>query len=231
MLAFAPAIEMHMAAEPVSPLTDAEIAHLETLLATPAFAKQSMGLDEIQGFVCAAVSGPAHIGVEQWLPAVLGNPEYASAAEAVELKGLLLRFHDEIVADLKAGESLGLVLNLSEAAQPGEDQDYDYAAWCQAYLDGVESSSVPWAEAGEEEEVNDLLFPLSLLAGEIDAKALKQIKPREMAQLLAECREDLPLLVVDIYKYFQSLRDRPKVSTKHPGSQSPPPASGNKKLH
>ena len=218
-----------MTATAATPLTDAEIAHLEFLLATPAFAKQSMGLDEIQGFVCAIVSGPERVGPDQWLPAVLGNPDYENAGQAQEVKGLLLRFHQEIVADLNAGESLGLVLNLDEAA--ATEGGYDYSAWCQAYIDGVESSKVPWVEAGDEEEINDLLFPISLLAGEIDPKALKQVKPHEMAALLQECREDLPMLAVDIYKYFQSLRDRPKVTAKNPGSASAQPDSGKKKLH
>ena len=221
------------------PLTDAEISHLEFLLATPAFAKQSMGLDEIQGFVCAVISGPARATSAQWLPAVLGNPEFESAAQAEEVKALLLRFHDEIEADLKAGESLGLVLNVDEAetAETAENADkagsaneYDYGAWCQAYIDGVEFSKIPWVEAGDEEEINDLLFPISLLAGEIDPKALKQVKPREMADLLQECREDLPMLAVDIFKYFQSLRDRPKVTAKHPSSEVVQPKVG-KKLH
>ena len=213
------------------PLTDAEISHLEFLLATPAFAKQSMGLDEIQGFVCAVISGPAPVTAGQWLPAVLGNPEYENAAQAQEIKDLLLRFHDEIAADLKAGESLGLVLNLAETDKAGAVSEYDYGAWCQAYLDGAEASTVPWNEAGDEEEINDLLFPISLLAGEIDPKALKQVKPREMADLIRECREDLPMLAVDIYKYFKSLRTRPKVTAKHPGSVPVQPGSGKKKLH
>ena len=41
-----------------TPLSNAEISHLETLLATPTFKKQAMGLDEIQGFLCAVISGP-----------------------------------------------------------------------------------------------------------------------------------------------------------------------------
>jgi len=231
MLAITFRIETFMTTTSVTPLTDAEITHLEFLLATPAFAKQSMGLDEIQGYVCAVISGPVPVTAAQWLPAVLGNPDYESEAQAQEVKELLLRFHDEIAADLKAGESLGLVLNLAEPAKGAVESEYDYAAWCQAYLDGVESASVPWLEAGDDEEINDLLFPISLLAGEIDPKALKQVKPREMADLLQECREDLPMLAVDIYKYFQSLRDRPKVTARHPGTDSAPPGSGKKKLH
>ena len=213
------------------PLTDAEISHLEFLLATPAFAKQSMGLDEIQGYVCAIISGPAQVSAAQWLPAVLGNPVFESEAQAEEVKALLLRFFDEIAADLKAGESLGLVLNLEDAPKEGGESDYDYGAWCQAYLDGVESSTIGWTEAGDDEEINDLLFPISLLAGEIDPKALRSVKPQEMTALLTECREDLPMLAVQIYQYFQSLRERPKATVKHPGTAATQQAVEKKKLH
>ena len=220
-----------MTTTPDAPLTNAEISHLETLLASPAFKQQAMGLDEIQGFLCAVISGPQQVSAALWLPAVLGNPDYASADQAQAVKDLLLRFHTEIVADLAAGESLGLVLNLTEPANAAADGEYDYSAWCQAYLDGVECSAAPWTEAGDENEINELLFSISLLAGDIDAKALKQIKPREMAELLIECREDLPMLAVEIYKYFQSLRDRPTVTAKNPGSAAAQAKPAKKKLH
>ena len=220
-----------MTITPDTPLTNAEISHLETLLASPAFKQQAMGLDEIQGFLCAVISGPQQVSAALWLPAVLGNPDYANADQAQAVKDLLVRFHAEIVADLAAGESLGLVLNLTEPSNAAADGKYDYSAWCQAYLDGVEFSAAPWTEAGDENEINELLIAISLLAGDIDAKALKQIKPREMAELLIECREDLPMLAVEIYKYFQSLRDRPTVTTKHPGSAAAQAKPAKKKLH
>lgn len=220
---------------PIAPLTNAEISHLENLLASPAFKKQAMGLDEIQGFLCAVISGPERVKPEHWLPAVLGNPEYESSEQAEAVKELLLRFHAEILADLTAGESLGLVLNLADASNAATDGEYDYSAWCQAYLDGVEFSTAPWIEAGDENEINELLFSISLLAGEIDPKALKQIKPREMAELQKECREDLPMLAIDIYKYFQSLRDhvneRPKITARNPGSNAVQAKPSKKNLH
>ncbi|MCY7389727.1 MAG: YecA family protein [Burkholderiales bacterium] len=224
-----------MTSTPATPLTNAEISHLETLLASPAFKAQAMGLDEIQGFLCAAISGPQTVKPEQWLPAVLGNPDYESADQAQAVKNLLMRFHAEIVADLQAAESLGLVLNLTDPSNAADEGEYDYSAWCQAYLDGVESSTVAWTDAGDENEINELLFPISLLAGEIDPKALKQIKPREMSDLLKECREDLPMLAIDIFQYFQSLRtrgnERPNVTAKKPGSDAAQAKPGKKKLH
>ena len=220
-----------MTTTPATPLSNAEISHLETLLATPAFKKQAMGLDEIQGFLCAVISGPQHIKPAKWLPAVLGDPDYESAEQETAVKDLLMRFHAEIVADLSAGESLGLVLNLTDPSNAAAEGEYDYGAWCQAFLDGVEFSDVPWTEAGDDNEINEFLFPISLLAGEIDPKALKQIKPREMAELLKECREDLPMLAIDIYKYFQTLRNRPAATQKDPGSTDAQAKPAKKKLH
>ncbi|HEX9390158.1 MAG TPA: YecA family protein [Usitatibacteraceae bacterium] len=197
-----------MSTAPAStPLSDAEIEHLEDLLASPVFAKQAMGLDEMQGFLAAVISGPDLIGPSLWMPAVLGNPQYLSAEQEKEVGDLVQRFYNEIAADLVEGETLGLLLQRDEGAA---ENDYDYETWCQAYLDGVDFSATPWEEAGDAEEINEMLFPIALLAGEIEPKVLKQIKPRDMAQLLLECREDLPLMVIEIHQYFLALRERPQ---------------------
>ena len=223
----------------LSPLSDREIAWLEEMLATPIFSKQAMGLDEIQGYLCAIISGPERVPQSQWLPSVLGNPQFVDAAQENELKELLTRFHAEIAAELAGGESLSLVLDYDNRADVGsgvsEEYDYDYAAWCQAFLDGVDASPSPWNEVlksdEEEEELNELLFPISLLAGEIDAKALKQIKPHELDAVLKECRDDLPMLVVDIFRFFDTIRNRPQVTVKHPGSSASQAKPVKKKLH
>ena len=221
---------------PQPPLSDREIAWLEETLATPALNKQAMGLDEIQGYLCAIISGPERVPQSQWLPSVLGNPTFESVAQEKELKDLLIRFHAEIAAELAGGESLSLVLDYDNRADSGrgEEYDYDYAAWCLAFLDGVDASPNPWNEvlkSEEEEELNELLFPISLLAGEIDAKALKQIKPHELDAVMKECRDDLPMLVVDVFKFFETIRNRPQVTVKHPGSPNTQPKSTTKKLH
>jgi uncharacterized protein len=217
-----------------SPLTDREISWLESVLATPAFSKQSMGLDEIQGYLTAVLSGPERLPVSKWMPAVLGDPVFESDEQEQEIKSLLTRFHDEISADLNGGESISLVLDYAESADASGENEYDYAAWCQAYLDGVDASPLQWNEVlrteAEEEELNELLFPISLLAGEIDPKAFKQIKPGELADVLKECRDDLPMLVVDIAKFFEKIRNRPKVTVKRPGSAAQDDLA-KKKLH
>ena len=189
-------------ANALTPLTDAEITYLEKLLGSPEFSKQAMGLDEIQGFLCAMISGPDEVPSSRWVPAVLGDPVYESAAQAEEIMGLLTRFYNEVANGLAAGDAPALVLNYNG---DGKSDEYDYTTWCLAYLDGVDFATTPWDEVGDADAVNELLFPISLLAGEIDPKSLKQIKPKEFAALKTECEGDLPLLLVEIYEYFRSL--------------------------
>ncbi len=193
------------------PLTDAEISQLEALLASPIFEKQAMGLDEMQGFLCAVMSAPIIITASQWMPAVLGNPRYASLEQEKEVSDLVLRFGHEIGAELARGESLSMLLNQADDADEGE---YDYENWCQAYLDGVDFSTVPWDEAGDDEEVNDLLFTISLLAGEIEPRALRGVKAADLKQLHTESREDLPMLVAEIFEYFRATREGDSTGSK-----------------
>jgi len=218
-----------------TPLSDREISLLETTLATPAFVKQSMGLDEIQGYLAAIICGPERIPVASWMPAVLGNPKFESAEQETEVKELLQRFYAEILADLAGERPVSLVLDYGENTNEKGEQDYDYAAWCEAFLDGVDASPVAWNETlrsdAEEEQLNELLFPISLLAGEIDPKAFKRIKPQELDEVMTECREDLPMLISDIYKFFEAVRNRPKVTRSHPGSDAVTAKPGKDKLH
>lgn len=218
-----------------APLTDREISWLETTLATPAFVKQSMGLDEIQGYLAAIICGPERLPAASWMPAVLGNPKFESEMQEQELKDLLQRFYAEIMADLAAERPVSLVLDYSESANEKGEQDYDYAAWCEAFLDGVDASPVAWNETlrsdAEEEQLNELLFPISLLAGEIDPKAFKRIKPQELDEVMTECREDLPMLISDIYKFFEGVRNRPKVTRAHPGLDAASVKPSKDKLH
>jgi uncharacterized protein len=189
-------------------LSEAEIIQLEDLLASPVFAGQALPLDQLQGFLCAVLSGPEPVPLAKWMPAALGNPKYENPAQGEEVLGLITRFHNEIETGLKSESGIGLLLSELGADKNSGEEKYDYAAWCQAYLDGVDFSEVPWEEAGDEDEINELLFAISLLAEEIEPKTLKQIKAAEMKELLAECQQDLPLIVLDIFEYFQKLRSR-----------------------
>lgn len=161
-----------------------------------------MTLDELQGFLCAILSGPESIAPSQWLPAALGeSPRYESDEQAKEALGLVMRFYNQIAQSLNDGEALDFVLYRSDEAS-----EYDYETWCRAYLEGVDFSPLDWEQAGDAGEIEELLFPIVTLAGELSVQTRRRLKPDAFAELLESCREDLAGVVLDIHRYWLALR-------------------------
>jgi uncharacterized protein len=128
-----------------APLSEEELNCLEDLLASDIFSGEAMALDELQGFLCAVVSGPELIPPSEWLPAALGESmRYESEAQAQQVLDLVMRFYNQTVQALDAGKGFDFVLY-----RPDEAAEFDYETWCLEYLDGVEFSPVAWEEAGD----------------------------------------------------------------------------------
>lgn len=186
-------------------LSEADLQRLEDLLASEIFQGEAMTLDELQGFLCAIVSGPESIAPSQWLPAALGeSPRYESAEQAKEALDLLMRFYNQTAQALEDGEALDFVLY-----RPDESSEYDYETWCRAYLEGVDFSPVDWERTGDSGEVEELLFPIVTLAGELSVQTRRRLKPDAFAELLQSCREDLAGVVLDIHRYWLARRAKP----------------------
>ena len=226
-------------------LADNQLDRLETLLEDPAL-EEALRLDEIQGYLCAALSGPQAIPEEDWLIDVLGS-EDAKESEAGREAGQLLRiFANTLEAQLAAGEPPVLLLYASEEDDSGPS---NYAPWCQAYLAGVDASEADWFEflgededdedSGDSEEISYLderLFPLMVLTGEAEAAALEHGEEwpagEERKQIQDDCEEDLPQAIIDIYRFWVAKRgtgtirrDEPKI-----GRNDPCPCGSNKKF-
>ena len=67
-------------------LADEQLDRLETLLDDPALS-EAMRLDEIQGYLCAALSGPQAIPEDDWLADVLGSEEALESEAGREAAG------------------------------------------------------------------------------------------------------------------------------------------------
>ncbi len=226
-------------------LADSELDRLETLLEDPAL-EESMRLDEIQGYLCAALSGPQAIPEEDWLEDILGNDEALESDAGREAAALLRKFAVALEAELAAGEAPVLLLYPKD---DNEDSPSDYAPWCQAYLAGVDAAEDDWFEfLGEDEDDEDAedseeisylderLFPLMVLTGEAEAAAREHgeewAEGEEREQIINDCEEDLPQAVVDIYRFWLAKRgigtlrrDEPKV-----GRNDPCPCGSGKKF-
>ena len=226
-------------------LSDEQLDRLEALLDDPAL-EEALRLDEIQGFLCAALSGPQAIAEADWLTDALGSEEALESPAGREAAELLRAFASALEAELAAGEPPVLLL------YPKDDDDTgrsDYQPWCQAYLAGVDAAEEDWFdfvgedEGNESEEVSEeinyldeRLFPLMVLTGEAETAAREQGEEwpegEEREQIENDCEEELSQAVVDIYRFWvakrgiQPLRnDEPKV-----GRNDPCPCGSGKKF-
>ena len=201
-------------------LTDDELDRLEALLDDPAL-PESMRLDELQGYLCAALSGPQAIAEEQWLAEILGGDEAPQTEAGRAATELLRRFAAALETDLSAGTPPTLLLY---PKVEGDDSPSDYLPWCQAYLAGVDAAEDDWFEfLGESEDdapedveseeiayLDERLFPMMVLTGEAEAAASEHGEEwpdgEGRAQIEDECEESLPQAVVDIYRFWLAKR-------------------------
>jgi len=198
--------------DPMQPLTEQDIERLEELLGSEIFHGEAMTLDELQGFLCAVASGPETILPSRWLPVALGEePRYESPAQAEEMLGLVMRFYNQNLSALNRGEGVELILY-----HLPDSEDYDYEDWCRAYLDGVDLCETPWEEVGDPDEVDELLFPFVVLAGELPEEVLLRLKPAELKQLFESCQEDFGAVLLDVHRYWLALRTPPTVRREGP---------------
>ena len=226
-------------------LADEQLDRLESLLDDPALA-EAMRLDEIQGFLCAALSGPQAIPEENWLADVLGSEEALESEAGREAAELLRAFAVALEAALAAGEPPVLLLYPKD---DDEDGSSDYLPWCQAYLAGVDAAEDDWFEALGEEEAEDdeeirdeityldeRLFPLMVLTGEAEAAAREHgdewAEGEELEEVNNDCEEDLPQAVTDIYRFWLAKRGNQTIRRDEPkvGRNDPCPCGGGKKF-
>ena len=223
-------------------LADDQLDRLETLLDDPALA-DAMRLDEIQGYLCAALSGPQAIAEDDWLADVLGSEDALASEAGREAAQLLRAFASALEAELAAGEPPVLLLYAKEDDENGPS---DYLPWCQAYLAGVDQAEEDWFEYFEEDDSEDAedqinylderLFPLMVLTGEAEAAAKEHGEEwpqgEERAEIEQECEEDLPQAVTDIYRFWIAKRGLEPIRNDEPkiGRNDPCPCGSGKKF-
>ena len=208
------------------PLTDADLDHLEALLANPAPqggagdvhgvagpppGAQSassagagivhpMGLDELQGLCVAMAMGPDAEIANRWLDVALGRSE--SDQTPAELLLLLERFRTSTEEALNTGS---LVLR----SRPTRTGRVDYRGWCQGFLAGIEISETDWFDAADPEELAELLFPIEVLADALPRQERAAYKADEWRRRAHAAQNDLPASVARLADYWAILRVPP----------------------
>ena len=101
---------------------DDELLRLEELFDT---LDEALGIDETQGYLCAALSGPRPIPEAQWLDEVLGASAASEAGR--EAADLLRRLAARLEAGMARGEAPLLLLYGEEDEAGEENGERDYA--------------------------------------------------------------------------------------------------------
>jgi uncharacterized protein len=211
-------------------MTPTDLDRLEALLSAEHL-RDSMTLDALQGLFCAVASAPSPIPQEAWLAAALGEHAFASADEQREVTDLITRFCNDTARELAAEEGLDVL------SYPAEEGEEELAVWCEGYLVGVALAEPDWFAAGDDETVDELLFPFMALSGRLKEHALEAGEPWEEgeaeAKLMADARESFYDTVEEAWRYWFDLRIN-RVPQKREGAKvgrnDPCPCGSGKKF-
>ena len=216
-----------------NPLTEAELDRLEELLEADVFLGEAMRLDEAQAMIAAVVSGPEPIAPGVWLPELLGSGAAKLndplVAETIEL---LIRLNNDIAQSLLDDETMSPLLY---PVDEGSDE-YDFAAWADAYIFGAGLGGDWYELAGKHaEDLSELLEPLFMLNGmlkeDAESSGERWFSPAEEARLLADIQENLPVIVQTLYNFWRAKRGGGTVRHEEPksGRNDPCPCGSGKK--
>ena len=205
---------------------EAARSRLMELLDDKSEAHNTMRCDEVQGFMMALLSGPDALNPTNWLPEILGEESLFDAKERTEIERLVMA----MAADMRMKRNEKILPDLwlyeDEAGNP------DFYTWCNAYLYALDIVPTDWFEAVEQEEFEDLFYPIMALGGiyddEENGEVILHLNEKELTQL----ESDLPHVLLDIYWYWQAIINKPQTVRREGekvGRNDPCPCGSGKK--
>jgi len=191
-------------------MTEQDLERLEHLLAQQQTAASALSADALQGMFVAMAIGPDTAPPAHWLEAALGDDaDDAPVAVSEELNDLLERFRADTARRAQDG-SLSLLLYPLRRGRP------DYTTWCRGFLAGVELSEAGWYDASDPEEVEELLFPVFVLADELTDEERASYTPAAWRKLVLESEAGLDAALVRLRDYWAIVREPPR-TVRHEG--------------
>ena len=209
-------------------LTFDEVARsrLMELLDAKSEAHNTMRCDEVQGFMMALLSGPDALNLTNWLPEILGEESLFDAKERTEIERLVMAMAADMRMKLNEKILPDLWFYEDEAGNP------DFYTWCNAYLYALDIVPTDWFEAVDQEEFEDLFYPIMALGGiyddEENGEVILHLNEKELTQL----ESDLPHVLLDIYWYWQAIINKPQTVRREGekvGRNDPCPCGSGKK--
>ena len=183
---------------------EAARSRLMELLDAKSEAHNTMRCDEVQGFMMALLSGPDALNPTNWLPEILGEESLFDAKERTEIERLVMAMAADMRMKLNEKTLPDLWFYEDEAGNP------DFYTWCNAYLYALDIVPTNWFEAVDQEEFEDLFYPIMALGGiyddEENGEVILHLNEKELTQL----ESDLPHVLLDIYWYWQTIINKPQ---------------------
>jgi len=183
---------------------EAARSRLMELLDAKSEAHNTMRCDEVQGFMMALLSGPDALNPTNWLPEILGEESLFDAKERTEIERLVMAMAADMRMKLDEKILPDLWFYEDEAGNP------DFYTWCNAYLYALDIVPTDWFEAVDQEEFEDLFYPIMALGGiyddEENGEVILHLNEKELTQL----ESDLPHVLLDIYWYWQAIINKPQ---------------------
>ena len=205
---------------------EAARSRLMELLDAKSEAHNTMRCDEVQGFMMALLSGPDALNPTNWLPEILGEESLFDAKERTEIERLVMAMAADMRMKLNEKILPDLWFYEDEAGNP------DFYTWCNAYLYALDIVPTDWFEAVDQEEFEDLFYPIMALGGiyddEENGEVILHLNEKELTQL----ESDLPHVLLDIYWYWQTIINKPQTVRREGekvGRNDPCPCSSGKK--
>lgn len=205
---------------------EAARSRLMELLDAKSEAHNTMRCDEVQGFMMALLSGPDTLNPTNWLPEILGEESLFDAKERTEIERLVMAMAADMRMKLNEKILPDLWFYEDEAGNP------DFYTWCNAYLYALDIVPTDWFEAVDQEEFEDLFYPIMALGGiyddEENGEVILHLNEKELTQL----ESDLPHVLLDIYWYWQAIINKPQTVRREGekvGRNDPCPCGSSKK--
>ena len=205
---------------------EAARSRLMELLDAKSEAHNTMRCDEVQGFMMALLSGPDALNPTNWLPEILGEESLFDAKERTEIERLVMAMAADMRMKLNEKILPDLWFYEDEAGNP------DFYTWCNAYLYALNIVPTDWFEAVDQEEFEDLFYPIMALGGiyddEENGEVILHLNEKELTQL----ESDLPHVLLDIYWYWQAIINKPQTVRREGekvGRNDPCPCGSGKK--
>ena len=164
-------------------------------------APDTLGLEELYGFVFAIVAAPDHVLPSEWIPAIFDAdvPPFADEAEGVRFHHVIMALYNEINRDVQ--DATVHLPNRIEVLRPAEAnfaKDAPLAQWSSGFAQGHDWLEEAWDVDLPQEVDDDLGACLSALLFFLD--------PEFATALLEESDQpasDLPALAQTLLENFE----------------------------